>query len=67
MYADKDESNGSNNDIIIENCSFRAALSCLTIGSESVYDKNVILRDSKCDGTTRVLRLKFRPDTPPTF
>ena len=66
-YADEDENNGSNSEIIVENCSFSHALSCLTIGSESVYDKNVILRDSKCDGTTRVLRLKFRPDTPQHF
>ena len=67
VYADTDENNGSNSDIIVENCTFGHALSCVTIGSESVYDRNIMFRDSKCDGTTRVLRLKFRPDTPQHF
>lgn len=66
-YADQDDNNGTNQDIIIEKCNFGRALSCLTIGSESLYDRNIILRNSKCENTTRVLRLKFRPDTPQHF
>lgn len=37
---------------------------CLTLGSESVYDRNIILRNIKVDKSDRVLWLKMRPDTP---
>ena len=37
---------------------------CLTLGSESVHDRNVILRRCYCDNVNRVLWLKMRTDTP---
>ena len=36
----------------------------MTLGSESVTDKNVILRNCRADDANRVLWLKMRPDTP---
>lgn len=37
---------------------------CLTLGSESVYDRNIVLRDIEVNRASRVLWLKMRPDTP---
>ena len=37
---------------------------CLTLGSESLHDRNVILRRIHVKSATRVLWLKMRPDTP---
>ena len=37
---------------------------CLTLGSESVYDRNIVLRNIEVDNANRVLWLKMRPDTP---
>jgi hypothetical protein len=37
---------------------------CLTLGSESLHDRNVILRNCHTERADRVLWLKMRPDTP---
>lgn len=63
-WADKDPNNGPNYNIIIEDCIYGKVHGCLTLGSESVYDKNVILRRCKVTNASRVLWLKMRPDTP---
>ncbi|MBR7065124.1 MAG: exopolygalacturonase [Prevotella sp.] len=63
-WADKDPNNGPNYDIIIEDCTYGKVHGCLTLGSESLYDKNVVLRRCKVMDATRVLWLKMRPDTP---
>ena len=63
-WADKDPNNGPNYNIIIEDCVYGRVHGCLTLGSESLYDKNVILRRCKIIEATRVLWLKMRPDTP---
>ena len=63
-WADKDPNNGPNYNIIIEDCVYGRVHGCLTLGSESLYDKNVILRRCKITDATRVLWLKMRPDTP---
>ena len=63
-WADKDEDNGPNFNIIVENCTYGKVHGCLTLGSESLYDKNVILRNIDVKSATRVLWLKMRPDTP---
>lgn len=60
--ADQDPNNGPNKNIIIENNTFVNCPS-LTLGSESVFTYNVILRNCVVDGA-RVLYLKMRPDTP---
>ena len=66
-WADLDNDNGANKNIIIENCTFGKVRALLALGSESIYDKNVIIRNNTSDGTVCILRFKFRPDTPQHF
>ena len=63
-WADKDENNGPNSNIIIEDCTYGKVHGCLTLGSESLDDHNVILRRINVKAASRVLWLKMRPDTP---
>lgn len=63
-WADKNPDNGCNMNIIIENCRYGRVHGCLTLGSESLYDRNIILRNCHADDANRVLWLKMRPDTP---
>ncbi|MDR2921471.1 MAG: exopolygalacturonase [Tannerella sp.] len=63
-FADKDENNGKNYNIIIEDCTYGFCHSALTCGSESIHTYNVIFRNTKVDGARRILQLKMRPDTP---
>lgn len=63
-WADKDPNNGPNTNIIIQDCTYGKVHGCLTLGSESVHDRNVILRRCKITEANRVLWLKMRPDTP---
>lgn len=64
IWADKDANNGPSSEILIENCSFGKVGDMLTLGSESIYDRNVVLRNSVANNSDCGLRLKFRPDTP---
>lgn len=63
-WADKDPTNGPNERIIIQHCRYGKVHGCLTLGSESLHDRNVILRHCQVDQAQRVLWLKMRPDTP---
>ena len=63
-WADQDPKNGPNYNIIIEDCVYGKVHGCLTLGSESVHDRNVILRRCHAEQANRVLWLKMRPDTP---
>lgn len=63
-WADKAPENGPNYNVLIENCHYGKVHGCLTLGSESVYDKNIIIRNCHADDANRVLWLKMRPDTP---
>ena len=63
-WADKDPDNGPNSNIIIQNCRYGVVHGCLTLGSESIADRNIILRNIDVDKADRVLWLKMRPDTP---
>jgi polygalacturonase len=63
-WADKDPNNGDNQRILIRNCCYGKVHGCLTLGSESLHDRNVVLRDCTVDQANRVLWLKMRPDTP---
>lgn len=63
-WADQDPNNGPNHNIIIEDCHYGRVHGCLTLGSESLYDRNVILRRCTFTDANRVLWLKMRPDTP---
>lgn len=62
--ADKDENNGGNRNIIIEDCTYGFCHSALTCGSESIHNHNIILRRCKINQAQRLLWLKMRPDTP---
>lgn len=66
-WADTDPDNGTNDNIIVENCSFGHGSGVLVFGSECVGALNVILRNSKVKGTDRLLWLKMRPDTPQNY
>lgn len=63
-FADLDPNNGPCSNIIIEDCVYGKVHGCLTLGSESLHDRNVILRRCKITDANRVLWLKMRPDTP---
>lgn len=65
--ADKDENNGSNRNIIIEDCIYGFCHSALTCGSESIHNNNIIFRRSKIEHAQRLLWLKMRPDTPQNY
>lgn len=64
LRADKDANNGSNTNIIIEDCTYGFCHSALTCGSESIHNRNIILRRINVTNATRLLWLKMRPDTP---
>lgn len=63
-WADKDPNNGRNTNVIIEDCTYGFCHSVLTFGSESIYNRNIILRRCKVSNASRLLWLKMRPDTP---
>ena len=63
-WADQAPENGSNYNILIQNCHYGTVHGCLTLGSESVHDRNVIIRNCHADNANRVIWLKMRPDTP---
>lgn len=66
-WADTDPNNGSNTNIIIEDCTYGFCHSGLTCGSESVHNRNIILRRCKISNASRLLWLKMRPDTPQRY
>ena len=63
-YADKNPDNGPVYNVIVQDCEYGKVHGCLTLGSESLHDWNIILRRIKMNNATRVLWLKMRPDTP---
>ncbi|RVT71739.1 exopolygalacturonase [Flavobacterium sufflavum] len=66
-WADKDASNGGNENIIIENCDFGFCHGALTSGSEAIHNKNIIVRNCTVNNAVRLLWLKMRPDTPQKY
>lgn len=68
VFANRTMDNGICEDILVENCEFGRNLhGVLTLGSECVHAKNVIVRDCKVDINAAILRLKMRPDTYQTY
>lgn len=68
-WADTAPENGSNERILVEDCVYGFCHGVLTCGSESVHDRNVLVRRCvmESDGTaviSNLLVLKMRPDTP---
>ncbi len=66
-WADTDTANGENLNIIIEDCEFGFCHSALTCGSESIHDRNILMRNCIIRDAMRVLWLKMRPDTPQKY
>lgn len=66
-WADTQPENGSNENIIIEDCEFGFCHGCLTMGSESIHNKNIIMRRIKVGEANNLLWLKMRPDTPQIY
>ncbi len=63
-FADQAPENGPCYNILVEDCHYGTVHGCMTLGSESVHDWNVIMRRCHADDTNNVLWLKMRPDTP---
>ena len=66
-WADSDPANGANERIIIEDCEYGFCHGCVTFGSESVHDRNIIIRNITVDTGYNLLWMKFRPDTPQCY
>lgn len=66
-WADTDPNNGSNINVIIEDCTYGFCHGAITFGSESVHDRNIVLRRCQLDHCNRLLWLKMRPDTPQKY
>lgn len=66
-WADKDFSNGGNENIIIEDCEFGFCHAALTSGSEAIHNKNILMRNCTVNDAKRLLWLKMRPDTPQNY
>lgn len=57
--------NGANVNVLVENCEYEFCHGCLTLGSESVYDRNIVVRRCRVTGNAyNLLWIKCRPDTP---
>lgn len=63
----KVEGNGGNYNVIIEDCEYGFCHGCLTLGSESIFNHNIVLRRINVNQATRLLWLKMRPDTPQQY
>ncbi|MCD8310826.1 MAG: glycosyl hydrolase family 28 protein [Prevotellaceae bacterium] len=66
-WADEDGKNGANERIIIEDCTYGFCHSALTCGSESIHDRNIVLRRIGMHRASNLLWLKMRPDTPQLY
>lgn len=66
-FADSDPDNGANERIIIEDCTFEFCHGCLTCGSESIHNRNIIMRHIYVKEGYNLLWLKMRPDTPQLY
>ena len=63
-WADKDSRNGEVSHVLVRGCNYGVVHGCLTVGSESLHDWNIVVKDCFADNANRVLWLKMRPDTP---
>lgn len=67
-WPDQDKvNNGSNLNIIIEDCVWGFCHSALTCGSESIHNRNILVRRCRVEHAQRLLWLKMRPDTPQNY
>lgn len=67
LFANTDPNNGANERILIEDCVYSYCHGCLTCGSESIHNKNIIMRRIEVKDAINLLWLKMRPDTPQCY
>jgi polygalacturonase len=63
MKAHKLPENGIVENVLIENCTIGNSHGVLTLGSEAIHVRNVIMRNCKMENYCSILRIKLRPDT----
>ncbi len=61
--AHKRRENGVVENILVEDCDFGESHGTLTLGSECIHARNIVMRNCRMNHNTSVLRLKMRPDT----
>ncbi len=66
-WADTRPENGANQRVLIEDCTYGFCHSCLTMGSESIHNRNVVLRRCQVRRAWNLLWCKLRPDTPQLY
>jgi len=66
-WANADTCNGPNTNILIEDCEFGFCHSALTCGSESIHNRNILMRNCHINEAMRLLWLKMRSDTPQKY
>ncbi len=67
-YADTDPDNGTNENILVEECFFdHSTGSSVTCGSECVHTRNILVRNCRIEDGQVLLLLKMRPDTPQNY
>lgn len=63
-WADTAAENGANERILVEDCEYGFCHGCLTCGSESIHNRNILVRRIRVREGNNLLWLKMRPDTP---
>ncbi|MDA3835205.1 MAG: glycosyl hydrolase family 28 protein, partial [Spirochaetales bacterium] len=66
-WANEDPNNGPNKNILIENNTYGFCHSALTCGSESIHNRNILMRNCQVEDISRLIHLKMRPDTPQKY
>lgn len=66
-WADTDESNGANERILVEDCTYGFCHSGITCGSESVHNNNILVRRITVKDIMQLIHFKLRPDTPQCY
>ena len=66
-WADQNPDNGPVYNVLVDDCVYGRVHGCLTVGSESIDDWNIVIRNIKFNNADRVLWLKMRPDTPQQY
>ena len=66
-WADKNPDNGINQRVLIEDCEYGFCQSGITCGSESVHNRNILIRRIRVDNLEQLIHFKLRPDTPQRY
>lgn len=64
VFANRSSENGLVENVLVENCTFGPNNhGTLTLGSECIHARNIVVRNCRLENHCAVLRLKMRPDT----